>query len=71
MGAVRFLLAFAVFNSHFPVVDWAIVGGHEAVLAFFAISGFYMALILDTSYGSARTFYMSRFLSLYPMYATP
>ena len=45
------------------------VDGHEAVLAFFAISGFYMALILDTTYKSARTFYMSRFLTLYPMYA--
>lgn len=46
-----------------PIVD-----GHEAVLAFFAISGFYMALILDTFYASPRTFYIGRFLSLYPIY---
>ncbi|QJB56820.1 acyltransferase [Pseudodesulfovibrio sp. zrk46] len=68
MGIIRLLLAIAVLNSHFTFVEVPIVGGHEAVLAFFAISGFYMALILDTNYASAKGFYMGRFLSLYPMY---
>ncbi|BDQ35036.1 acyltransferase family protein [Pseudodesulfovibrio portus] len=69
MGIVRLLLAIAVFNSHFPLTDLPVVDGHEAVLAFFAISGFYMALILDGTYSSARSFYMGRFLSLYPIFA--
>ncbi|EGB16281.1 acyltransferase 3 [Pseudodesulfovibrio mercurii] len=69
MGFIRLLLAFAVFNSHFTAFDnLPMVDGHEAVLTFFAISGFYMALILDRTYGSARAFYLSRFLTLYPMY---
>ena len=43
MGMIRLLLAIAVFNSHFPSLpDLPMVDGHEAVLAFFAISGFYM-----------------------------
>lgn len=69
MGIIRLLLAFAVFNSHFPSFEGTpLVNGHEAVLTFFAISGFYMALILDRSYNDARSFYWSRFLTLYPMY---
>ncbi|MFH1913811.1 MAG: acyltransferase family protein [Pseudomonadota bacterium] len=69
MGLIRLLLAIAVLNSHFTVSGLPMVRGHEAVLAFFAISGFYMALILDTRYASARRFYLSRFLALYPAYA--
>ncbi|WP_207260110.1 acyltransferase [Desulfovibrio sp. Huiquan2017] len=69
MGFIRLLLAFAVFNSHFPAFgDVPLVDGHEAVLTFFAISGFYMALVLDRTYGNVRAFYLSRFLTLYPMY---
>ncbi|CCH50225.1 acyltransferase family protein [Pseudodesulfovibrio piezophilus] len=68
MGIIRIILAIAVFNSHFPTFDLPIVDGHEAVLSFFAISGFYMALILDTSYETTRSFYASRFMALYPMY---
>ena len=69
MGFIRLLLAFAVLNSHYPVLEQSpIVCGHEAVLAFFCISGFYMALILDKSYDNPRAFYLSRFLTLYPMY---
>ncbi|WP_285905242.1 acyltransferase family protein [Pseudodesulfovibrio pelocollis] len=68
MGLIRLLLAIAVLNSHFTVSGLPMVRGHEAVLAFFAISGFYMALILDTRYASARRFYLSRFLTLYPAY---
>lgn len=68
MGIIRLLLAFAVFNSHYPVTDMSIVDGHEAVMAFFAISGFYMALILDTVYQRRSEFYMSRLLTLYPLY---
>lgn len=69
MGIIRLLLAIAVLESHHPFLGLPVVHGHEAVLAFFAISGFYMALILDRTYDSARTFYMGRFLSLYPVFA--
>lgn len=69
MGIIRLLLACAVFNSHFPFLDMSVVDGHEAVLAFFAISGFYIALILDTAYATPGRFYLGRFLSLYPLYA--
>lgn len=68
MGIIRLLLAIAVFNSHFPFLEVPVVDGHEAVLAFFAISGFYMALILDKAYTTAGSFYAGRFLSLYPIY---
>ncbi|MEF2231169.1 MAG: acyltransferase family protein [Pseudodesulfovibrio sp.] len=69
MGFIRLLLALAVFNSHFPLLeDLPIVDGHEAVLTFFAISGFYMALILDTAYATPRQFYRARIASLYPPY---
>ncbi len=69
MGIIRLLLAVAVLHSHNPIhEDLLIVDGHEAVLTFFAISGFYMALILDRTYRSRRHFYLGRFLTLYPMY---
>lgn len=68
MGIIRLLLAIAVCDSHYPVMEWGIVDGHEAVLTFFAISGFYTALILDRSYPNSRSFYLSRFAALYPMY---
>lgn len=68
MGVIRLLLAIAVFNSHYSLLGLPVVDGHEAVLAFFAISGFYMALILDTSYTTRSAFYFGRLISLYPMY---
>jgi peptidoglycan/LPS O-acetylase OafA/YrhL len=46
---------------------------HTAVKAFFIISGFYMALILDQKYGRSpaglKAFAINRFLRLYPLYA--
>ena len=44
------------------------VDGHEAVLTFFAVSGFYMAMILEERKESPGSFYKSRILSLYPMF---
>jgi peptidoglycan/LPS O-acetylase OafA/YrhL len=40
-----------------------------AVLAFFIISGFYMAMVLTEKYSAAKPFYAARFLRLYPAYA--
>ncbi|WP_432735124.1 acyltransferase family protein [Maridesulfovibrio sp. FT414] len=62
------LLAIAVCNSHFELTALPLVDGHEAVLTFFAVSGFYMAMVLDGRYGAAGSFYMSRLKALYPMY---
>lgn len=46
------------------------IGGRPAVVLFFVISGFYMALILNTKYrgAGARLFYTSRILRLWPTY---
>ena len=76
MGVLRLFLAVAVVFDHclatavpFPVT------GRTAVECFFAISGFYMALVLDTKYarlrgrGMWRTFMASRLVRLYPAYA--
>jgi peptidoglycan/LPS O-acetylase OafA/YrhL len=46
-------------------------GGDASVQTFFMISGFYIYLILNGKYrgaGGGRTFYVNRFLRLYPIY---
>lgn len=70
MGILRLLLALLVVNSHmydarFPTL----LGGGDAVSIFFAISGFYMALILNGKYAKNADFYINRYLRLYPSYA--
>ncbi|MGE4554249.1 MAG: acyltransferase family protein [Desulfovibrionaceae bacterium] len=71
MGPVRLLLALLVLDSHHQVLPFATLSGHEAVQVFFVLSGFYMALILDPDQGDypgAGSFWLSRFLRLYPAY---
>jgi peptidoglycan/LPS O-acetylase OafA/YrhL len=70
MGSVRLFLAFAVLASHAAALDVDIMPGTVAVQAFFIISGFYMALILDEKYkGFAPfVFYTNRLLRLFPTY---
>lgn len=68
MGLIRFYLAISVVISHngirFPGIE-----GHLAVMAFFVISGFYMALVLNEKYQSNLWgFYGARFLRLWPSY---
>lgn len=68
MGLIRFFLAISVVISHngirFPGIE-----GHLAVMAFFVISGFYMALVLNEKYQSNLWgFYGARFLRLWPSY---
>lgn len=66
-------LAVALFHS-FGVFGPAntMTGGTVSVQAFYIISGFYMALILNEKYkagpGSYRLFITSRFLRIYPAY---
>src|SRR5216117_25272 len=75
MGTVRLLLALIVAGAHLmalPADSYWRRGGTAvfAVTAFFVISGFYMALVLDTRYRSRpiRDFSLSRGLRLLPAY---
>src|SRR5687767_13772537 len=74
MGIIRLLLALAVVVAHSPTAvtlhNWVLPGG-IAVQAFYIISGFYMALVLNEKYtfpGSTKLFYQQRYLRLAPMY---
>lgn len=70
MGVLRTFLALSVLNSHYRFWDTtATFTGAMAVYCFFVISGFYMALVLDTRYrNSLPRFYLNRALRLYPTY---
>ncbi len=73
MGIIRALLAIAVVVYHsYYLFGQHMTGGIVAVQAFYIISGFYMALILNEKYkdqkGSWRLFITNRFLRLYPVY---
>ena len=77
MGTLRFLLALAVVIVHtrhlygFSLYGLTLTGGVVAVQAFYMVSGFYMALILNTKYtgkGAYKLFITNRFLRIYPAY---
>lgn len=68
MGMVRFMLAMAVVLSHLPLVSTKFLSGGLAVQAFFIVSGFYMALVLDGKYRDTGLFYTNRLLRLFPSY---
>ncbi|MCX6311853.1 MAG: acyltransferase, partial [Bacteroidetes bacterium] len=73
MGSIRTLLALSVvvFHSYF-IFGERLIGGLVAVQAFYLISGFYMAMILNEKYkagkGSYKLFITNRFLRIYPAY---
>jgi peptidoglycan/LPS O-acetylase OafA/YrhL len=66
LGLLRAILALLVVGSHLH----AFGGAAFAVKAFFIISGFYMALVIDTRYHAlpVSSFYASRLLRLLPLY---
>lgn len=71
MGLLRLLLALAVVLAHSDSTWKPLGGGGKAVEAFFIISGFYMALILNEKYvgpGSTWLFYSNRIWRLFPLY---
>lgn len=73
MGFLRFILAISVIVFHTGDL-WGIklVEGQVAVQAFYMISGFYMALILNKKYPSGiKGYYLflsNRFLKIFPTY---
>jgi peptidoglycan/LPS O-acetylase OafA/YrhL len=72
MGSLRFFLALSVAYGHAKLfLGFPLVPGDTAVQAFFAISGFYMALVLHEKYpkGFYVTFLANRFFRLFPVYA--
>ena len=72
MGFLRLFLALSVINLHTGTKVFGLEGinGFASVQVFFIISGFYMALILNTKYDSAHNldFYKNRFLKIYPTF---
>jgi peptidoglycan/LPS O-acetylase OafA/YrhL len=73
MGTIRFLLAIAVVVTHMgstKVVGYTLVPGSLAVQCFYVISGFLITMILTEkpAYKNLVTFYVSRYLRLWPAY---
>jgi peptidoglycan/LPS O-acetylase OafA/YrhL len=73
MGIIRTLLALIVLISHTePLYGFNFLGGKIAVQAFYVISGFYMALILNEKYiganNSYKLFITNRLIRLHPIY---
>ncbi|MBX7249173.1 MAG: acyltransferase [Caulobacteraceae bacterium] len=68
VGVIRLILALAVVLSHMPGTGVAFISGGLAVQAFFVISGFYMALVLEGKYADRGLFYSNRLLRLAPTY---
>lgn len=68
MGILRFLLALSVASVHFKSHPaFQLVWGEIAVQSFFMISGFYMAMVIN-SYDTKIKFWLSRFFRVYPTY---
>jgi peptidoglycan/LPS O-acetylase OafA/YrhL len=71
LGILRLWLACAVVVSHCGglALGYHFLGGDLAVRLFYVVSGFYMALILDTKYVKGYwLFIFNRFARLYPVY---
>lgn len=72
MGILRLLFAFSVLIYHSgQFFGYNVTNQIMAVLSFFTISGFYMALILDKKYTSKNhtfLFWSNRFLRIFPLY---
>lgn len=68
MGLIRLLLAISVVSAHSGAHSFFnLVGGTVAVKTFYIISGFYVAMIIN-NYKDNSSFYMSRYLRLFPVY---
>ncbi len=69
MGTLRLLLVIALVAANStPIFGWRGTG-EQSVQAFFILSGFFMALVLDSGrYETPLSFYQSRALRLLPVY---
>lgn len=68
MGLIRVWLAIVVVFDHNGIRTFGF-DGYLAVLFFFIISGFFMALVLNEKYETgAFNFYLARYLKLWPSY---
>jgi peptidoglycan/LPS O-acetylase OafA/YrhL len=69
VGCLRLWLALCVVIFHLIPGAAPTLDGRLAVESFILISGFFMALVLDTRYqGRLGVFYLNRFLRIYPLY---
>lgn len=72
MGLLRLFLALSVVIHHLPEHSFAWLNAGVAVLVFFMISGFYMALVINEKYSKADSwqwrFYLSRLGRLFTAY---
>jgi len=70
MGIIRFLLAASVVVAHaHQSIGIPILSAGVCVETFFIISGFYMALVLETKYHSdTRSFWLNRWFRIAPTY---
>ena len=73
MGSFRFILAMSVVYGHAgDFFGFPLIPGDTAVQAFYAISGFYMALVLNEKYRPESSTYFlfitNRFTRLFPVY---
>ncbi len=68
MGTLRTLFAISVVCAH--SYGFVFVGGRNAVQLFYMISGFLISYVLveRKAYANARSFYINRYLRLYPIY---
>jgi peptidoglycan/LPS O-acetylase OafA/YrhL len=70
MGTLRTIFAIAVVLMHSWPFGLLLVGGRNAVQLFYIISGFLISYVLTErkSYAAVGTFYVNRYLRLYPVY---
>jgi peptidoglycan/LPS O-acetylase OafA/YrhL len=68
MGLLRVALAMAVLLGHLPIANYHFIHAGTAVQAFYIVSGFYMALVLEGKYKRVGLFYSNRLLRLMPTY---
>jgi peptidoglycan/LPS O-acetylase OafA/YrhL len=75
MGTLRFILAMSVVYGHAgDFLGFPFIPGDTAVQSFYAVSGFYMALVLNEKYRPESSTYFlfmsNRFARLFPAHAT-
>jgi len=70
MGILRTIFAISVIFAHSWPTGLMFVGGRNAVQLFYIISGFLISYVLveKKSYKKISTFYLNRYLRLYPIY---